>query len=134
MITYALALGAILRLSRLVVDDDLTAPAREALHRRVHYIAAPGHRTATFVARLTACTWCVSIWISIGVTAAAYWAGDSPWFRYPALVLTLSWFTGIIASWLDSPPPVRHVVHHTPDTASVRVISHLADVPGQTAS
>ncbi|MEU6932871.1 DUF1360 domain-containing protein [Streptomyces sp. NPDC046374] len=134
LLTYALALGAVLRLSRLVVDDDITKPLRNRLHARVHKPGGGVRRISAFVSELVACTWCTSIWVSAGVVAGAYLAGDSAWFRLPAAALTLSWLTGIIASWLDSPPPVKHLVHHVPDTASVRVVSTLADVPGQTTT
>ncbi|MET7814201.1 DUF1360 domain-containing protein [Streptomyces sp. NPDC005395] len=135
LITYALALGACLRLTRLVVDDDIAEPFRQKIHALTHRKAKPNTLYGGawgFVSRLIACPWCASVWLSAGIVAAAVLIGDSLWFRVPAGVLTLAWLVGIISSWLDSPPPVKHIVHHTPDTTSVRVSSARADVPGQT--
>ncbi|MFJ9720010.1 DUF1360 domain-containing protein [Streptomyces sp. NPDC101213] len=131
LITYALALGAVLRLSRLVVDDDITAPLRGSIHRAARKPDGTPRRLLSFTARLISCTWCTSMWVAAGVTAAAVVLGDTLWFRAPAMVLTLSWLAGILTSWLDSPPPARHVVHHAPDPVQLRVTTKTADVPGQ---
>ncbi|MEU0770657.1 DUF1360 domain-containing protein [Streptomyces albogriseolus] len=137
LITYALALGACLRLTRLVTDDDITEPYRQKVHARVHRAK---HRPGSlyggpwgFLSRLISCPWCASVWIAAGLVPAAHLAGDTLWFRIPAGLLTLSWLVGILTSWLDSPPPVKHYVHHLPDPMGVRH-SYSTDVPGHTTT
>ncbi|MFI7278431.1 DUF1360 domain-containing protein [Streptomyces sp. NPDC049879] len=133
-IIFGLALGAVLRISRLIVDDDLTAPLRDRLHRRVHRGDGRTRPVAAFVTRLVACTWCTSVWVAFGVLAPVYGFYGYGWSTYPLAALTMSWATGILASWLDSPPPARHLIHHVAGPVTANVRSELAEVPGQTSS
>lgn len=85
----ALAVGALAvhRLTRLVVEDEVTRPARERLTA-----AAPEGRLAYFLT----CPWCVSMWVAAGwaaLTAAA------PAVAAPAgAALAWSSATGLLSS------------------------------------
>lgn len=48
------------RLTRLVVDDEVTEPVRQAVLSR----------SDGFWADLIGCRWCVSVWVGFGVVAA----------------------------------------------------------------
>ncbi|MFJ4960247.1 hypothetical protein [Streptomyces sp. NPDC088739] len=126
-IIAALALGTVLRLSRLVVEDAITQPVRDALARR-----ARACRLAAFLADLTACVWCTSVWAAFVVLAPVYAIQGFPWWTYPFAALTVSWVTGIAHSWLDSPPPTRHTVLHLADPVRAHIRTDQANVPGQT--
>ncbi|MGW2103621.1 DUF1360 domain-containing protein [Streptomyces olivaceoviridis] len=133
LITYALALGACLRLTRLVVDDDISEPLRQKIHGKVHRNAKPDSRYGGlwgFLSRLVACSWCASMWTAGGIVPVAAFYGDTLLFRLNAGVLTLSWLVGILVSWLDSPPPVRHIVHHLPE--GVRFTARTVDASDHT--
>lgn len=102
LLNLALILGATLRLTRLVTTDKITKPLRDRLPASVREFAA--------------CSWCVGFWVALGVALWSYYDHcRAPWaFAVPALVLSLSWITGIAFSWLDSPPPARTVYNfHT---------------------
>lgn len=85
----ALAVGALAvhRLTRLALEDEVTAPIRERITE-----AAPEGRLAYFVT----CPWCVSMW------AAAAWAAltvAAPAVAAPlGAVLAWSSVTGLLAS------------------------------------
>ncbi|MET8765716.1 DUF1360 domain-containing protein [Streptomyces sp. NPDC004658] len=133
LITCALALGACLRLTRLVVDDDISEPFRQKIHGMVHHNAKPESRYSglwAFLSRLVGCTWCASMWVAGGIVPVAAFYGDTLLFRLNAGVLTLSWLVGILVSWLDSPPPVRHIVHHLPE--GVRFAARTVDASEHT--
>lgn len=87
----ALAVDALatFRLTRLVVEDELTSPIREAVWKR--YDASD-----TKIGYLLTCPWCVSIWVGVGVVAARRIA-PSAW-EPVAAVLAGSTVTGMIAS------------------------------------
>nr|WP_206442011.1 DUF1360 domain-containing protein [Streptomyces boncukensis] len=100
-----LTLGAIARLTRLVVNDTITAPARDAVDRR-----APKSRPWRWLSELLHCPWCASIWIA-AATATAHWAWhDTTLFRYVVAALTASHVVALAAAWLDSPPTPRQLV------------------------
>ncbi|MFB7906660.1 hypothetical protein ACFC1T_09555 [Kitasatospora sp. NPDC056076] len=102
-LNFALVLGSILRLTRLVVEDSITAPLRARA------------ATVKYLGKLVSCSWCSGFWISLFVVAWSYYDHDHLLaFRLPAYVLTLSWLVGIAQQWLDAPPPDRtvHLVHH----------------------
>ncbi|MFC5144641.1 DUF1360 domain-containing protein [Streptomyces aureoversilis] len=77
---------------------------RDRLRQRVHRPDNTIRRPYAFLTRLVACTWCTSMWVAAAIVAASYLLGDTLWFKIPAAVLTLSWLTGVVSSWLDSPP------------------------------
>ncbi len=91
---------AVLRLTRLVVADAITAPLRARLlgrraaqHRdlsgeRVMVVARP--RLAQFLG----CYWCVSVWLSLPVTACQALA-PAVWI-YPCCVLAFSAVAGLL--------------------------------------
>lgn len=85
----ALAVGAlaVYRLTRLVVEDEVTRPVREAV-----VLNSPESR----LAYLIGCPWCVSMW------AAAAWAGltlAAPAVAAPAgAVLAWSAVSGLLSS------------------------------------
>jgi len=93
LVPFLLALGATLRLTRFLTKDYLAGPIRAAVLRRT---GPDSHATY-----LSTCPWCLSIWIGTGTTTAAWWAGNSPWFQVPALVLTVSYLTGLAGQWID---------------------------------
>ncbi|MET8561012.1 DUF1360 domain-containing protein [Streptomyces flaveolus] len=133
LITCALALGACLRLTRLVVDDDISEPFRQKIHGKAHRDAKSDSRHGGvwgFLSRLVACTWCASMWTAAVIVPVAALYGDTLLFRLNAAALTLSWLVGILVSWLDSPPPVRHIVHHLPE--GVRFATRTADASDRT--
>ncbi len=116
----ALALAFVLialasaRLTRLVVQDKITAPVVEAFRgffdRRAEedlneaaIVATTGAKkdrdravrraqrsdaVARFVGDLTTCTWCVSVWTSFALAAA--WWGLTPSVWFPLLVAGLA--------------------------------------------
>lgn len=85
-----LALGAALRLTRLVTADDLASPLRR-------WAAARNETLGLFVA----CPWCVGFWISLGAVYAAWEVaplrGLPWWYAVPAATLTVSWLVGLLA-------------------------------------
>lgn len=91
--TCLLALGAAARLTRLITDDRITAPLRALV------IRARGPESE--LAYLVQCPWCLGLWMSGAVTAAAFLAHGAVWFTAPALALTISYLYGIAANRLD---------------------------------
>jgi len=76
------------RLTRLLVEDGITAPIREAVWER--YDASD-----TKIGYLFTCPWCVSVWIGAGVVAARYLA-PAQW-EPVARVFAGSAVTGMLA-------------------------------------
>ncbi|MFC1418722.1 hypothetical protein [Streptacidiphilus cavernicola] len=118
---YVLALGAVLRLTHLLVDDRITLPLRTWAAQG----AGPGRR---FGAAVLSCTWCTSIWTSAATVAlwwAARWAQHPGLFAVPALVLSLSWVASVLEIWSDPTPSERssHHFHHLPDPARIVLTS-----------
>lgn len=103
IVTGVLSVGAAARLTRLVVDDTITAPIRDAITTR----GSTRGGTWAWASKLSTCTWCASIWVTAGVGAAHWLAGDTRLYLYAAAALTASWLVSIAAQWLDAPPPVR---------------------------
>lgn len=129
LIVFALALGAVLRLTRLVVEDSITAPIRELLDRGSTRKNGRPRRLVAFLAALTACSWCTSVWVAFGVLAPVWARYAYDWALYPLAALTVSWLVGIAVSWLDSPPPARHLIHHAPEPFVAWVGDERATVP-----
>ena len=76
------------RLTRLVVEDEITAPLREKLWRHFD----PGD---TRIGYLFTCPWCVSFWVGAGVVCARTVAPKT--WGGVARVLAFSAATGYIA-------------------------------------
>lgn len=96
-----LALGATGRLTRLVTADTITARLRM---RAVRIIGRTSERSAA-VATFVTCPWCVSVWIAPAVIALGWWPGHrgtASWWWFPAGLLTIAWFTGLLTSALDN--------------------------------
>lgn len=71
MITFLSDALATYRLTRLVVEDVITAPAREKIFDKY----PPHDRSWSYA--LT-CPWCVSVWVGLGVAALRV-AAPSVW-------------------------------------------------------
>lgn len=87
----ALAVDALatFRITRLVVEDEITSPIREAVWKRYDV-------SDTKLGYFLTCPWCVSIWVGAGVVAAHHVA-PSVW-KPVARTLAASAVTGMIAS------------------------------------
>ncbi|MFF3730394.1 DUF1360 domain-containing protein [Streptomyces sp. NPDC002476] len=104
VIIALLTLGAIARATRFIVDDSLFQPVRMAVDTRA------GRGFYAWLSGLLNCSWCTSIWVS-AATAVAHWAWhDTTAYLYVAAALTASHVVSLAASWLDSPPPPKHIV------------------------
>lgn len=93
LLLAVLLAGATARLTRLVNEDAIAAPARAAVITRFGPDSAPAY--------FTRCPWCVSMWIAPLLLALAWWPahhGTAAWFWFPAAALTLSYVTGLLAS------------------------------------
>lgn len=102
IITALLTLGAIARITRLLVEDTLTAPLRRAVVKRAG--TGGGWR---WLSDLLGCQWCTSIWIA-AAGAGAHWAWHTTTlYLYVVAALTASHVVALAASWLDAPPPPR---------------------------
>ncbi len=99
------------RLTRLIVQDDISAPLRERLRERTHTTFygrdMSGHINDTRVERrhdrapsrlaykLCTCAWCLSVWLAAGVVLLARYC--SGWFQYVAAALAFA----AVAGWLS---------------------------------
>lgn len=92
--TLAVDALATYRLTRLIVQDDITAPLRERVrHAAMRSVDSPG--IAAKVNTLLSCPWCVGMWVSFGVVAARRLA-PAAWTPVAA-ALAFSAVTGVIA-------------------------------------
>lgn len=89
-----LAFGLVARVSRFLTDDVLAAPIRMAVSRRFGEDSAPAY--------LVECQWCVSTWVAVVVVPVALVWGESVWFVGPALVASIAYAYGLLASNLDT--------------------------------
>lgn len=99
--TMLLAIGATVRLTRLLTLDVITFPIRDWLAARTQDASTKDKislrvRLLAFVEEMVTCTWCLSIWIGVPVVAVAWSYGETGWFVVPALMLTASLVTGMI--------------------------------------
>lgn len=85
---------ATFRLTRLIIEDTITAPLREKVkYQAMREVDTPG--MAAKIETLLSCPWCVGFWVACGVVTARTVA---PRLWDPAArVLALSAATGIIA-------------------------------------
>lgn len=93
MIIWILATGALLRLTRLIVKDRLTASLRADVIRRYGPTSLP--------ADLIACPWCMSFWLALPIYAlASMLTGLHAAVIIPA-ALTGSYLAGILSERLE---------------------------------
>ncbi|MFZ2488673.1 MAG: hypothetical protein WAZ19_11170 [Anaerolineae bacterium] len=92
-LTALLTIGLILRLTRLIVADQITYPIRARIVVRL----GPDHPISTLIT----CTWCMSVWIAASVCLAGYWWADTHWWTIAALAGTASLLAGWTSRWLD---------------------------------
>jgi len=82
------------RLTKLVRDDMITEPLREAVHERV------GDPAESKLAYLVNCPWCLSIWFGAGLVILRWrWPKVG---RGVARALAVSALTGMITQQLDA--------------------------------
>lgn len=94
MIEFGVVAFAVARLTRLLVVDEVTKPARQTLVRRLPE-GSPW-------AYLLFCRWCMSVWVAFPV-AAAWWV-LTPTIRWSghwlvdvvSVALALSYVTGLL--------------------------------------
>ncbi len=92
-LVFLLSLGTVCRVTRFITKDALAARFRSRVADRFGDDSQQAY--------LVSCGWCVSVWVAAAVTALAYWAGDETWYQAGAMVLTLSYLTGLAGNWLD---------------------------------
>lgn len=85
---------AVARATGLLVADDITQPARDAILRRLD-VTRLQHR---IIATLTTCPWCVSIWLGAVAAPLTWHHGTHPLVAIPALALAFSWVAGVTSS------------------------------------
>lgn len=90
-----LAIGAALRLTRLITRDTITRPLRTWVVNR--------YGPETLPDEFIRCPWCVGFWISAVVAALALTpaVAESGLFLFATATLTLSYLVGLAANWLD---------------------------------
>lgn len=89
---FLLTLGAVARITRFVNADTLFESVRAAVLRRF----GPGYWYT-----LVTCPWCLSIWTAAAVVPVGWFAGRSPAYLIPAMVLSISYLYAIAATHLD---------------------------------
>ncbi len=93
VVVFLLALGITCRITRFITKDTLAAGFRSWTAERFG--------DDSKLAYVVTCGWCTSIWVSGAVVPLAYLAGSTVAFQSVALVLTLSYLTGVASNWLD---------------------------------
>lgn len=130
VVAFLLILGLVARLTRLLVDDSITQPARTWLARHsdpggeirttvdiepinnrtrttlqhwVQYPTRAGHRVAGWLFELLECPWCTSVWVSGAVLAVANSTSqvDLNWFFFCAAWGSLAWLTGLASTAIN---------------------------------
>ncbi len=81
------------RISGLIVQDEITRPAREGLLRRLDERRL-AHRLAAY---LVTCVWCVSIYVGAAVAAVAVLVGPHPVVAVPVAALAFSQVAGMLS-------------------------------------
>lgn len=104
IIIVLLTLGAVARVTRFVVDDTLFEPVRAAAKNRSN------RKFFAWLTALMSCSWCTSIWAATAAGAAHWMWHNTTLYLYVVSILTASHIVSLAASWLDSPPPPRHIV------------------------
>jgi hypothetical protein len=91
---FALALGAVARITRFGNTDDLASGLRQAVLSRY----GPDSNWYT----LLVCPWCLSVWVAAAVIPLAWIFGEYGVFQIPAAALTASYLYALVASnWDD---------------------------------
>jgi len=93
----ALVVGATMRLTRLIVADELGGwvlrePAERWAWREEGVRHGPRHRLASMLG----CPFCVGFWVGVGVLAGQALAGRSPAWRFAMAALCLNEIAGRI--------------------------------------
>lgn len=99
---FLVTLGASLRLTRLFVEDTITAKFRARLAARwdaaVTKDPVRANRGWMYAVTLFECPWCIGFWISCLLTAGAAFSDGSSWYFYPAVALTVSYLIGVCST------------------------------------
>lgn len=98
-LTALLTIGLILRVTRLIVADEISYPVRARLAMR--FGRGKPDQPEHWLVVLFTCSWCMSVWVAAGVCAAAYWFADTEWWFLAALAGTASLLAGWTSRWLD---------------------------------
>lgn len=89
---FVISMGAVSRLAILITKDAVfDGPRLWVINRLV----------AGWWLKLWTCPSCMSMWVAFAVVPCAYFLGTSLWFVLPALALTLSQVTGLVAAVMD---------------------------------
>lgn len=104
--TMLLAVGATVRLVRLIGKDSITFFFRDWLAEKTENAQTKKSLAISFfvfVEDMVACVrWCLSLWVAAFVACMAWWWGGTPWFMIPALTLTASQVTGFVTMLTDA--------------------------------
>lgn len=90
-LTTVLAVLAVARLTRLVVEDKLTERPRDAVGL---WLAQRGQVMLLY---LLGCSWCASMWIAPPILLVAYLVGENPLVFVALASLAASYVTGWLA-------------------------------------
>lgn len=93
LLTVILTIGATARLTRLLTDDKITETPRDWVLDHIN-------PTSNLTYLLT-CRWCTSIYTATITATTAHWWAHTPYWTIPALALTASHTTGLLAGRED---------------------------------
>ncbi|MER5968510.1 hypothetical protein ABT112_01965 [Streptomyces sp. NPDC002055] len=93
LVVFFLSLGISCRITRFITKDTLAAGIRSWVAARFGDDSKPAY--------LVTCGWCTSVWVAAAVAPLGFWAGETVAFQLVAMILTLSYLTGLAANWLD---------------------------------
>lgn len=95
-----LVLLAVWRLARLIAVDEIAVPIRRPVERWAERTEGKGRRgrLAAKLAYLVTCPWCVSVWAGFPAAAIAWHFPTSGWVWVPAIALTASGMSGMLAT------------------------------------
>lgn len=94
-VIFLLALGLAVRLTLLVVDDEIARPFRDRLTLLAHTEGNKSHKLWEWLRYLVHCPWCTSVWAS--AASFAYASTGSPSFVWVAGAAGASWLVGLAA-------------------------------------
>lgn len=96
-----LVVGAAARLTRLVTDDTIGRPARDALRTAGRRLA--GADGLVWADELATCPWCAGFWVALAVVASwAAWGAHPAW-QAVAGVLAVAWAVGWLGTATGDP-------------------------------
>lgn len=90
-VTLVLLALAVARLTRVVVADEVTAPLREAIVKRL------GDPDTSKLSYLVHCPWCTGFWLSIPATVITYHLQGHIWWTLLLTIGAVSHVAGAIA-------------------------------------